>query len=178
MAHDQHVGQAITDAGDRLREAVDAVRFAMVTTVDRDGTLHSRPMATQRADADGTLWFLAAAGSALVRQLREQPALLVTYGCTRLRRYVSINGVATLMRCARTAGALWDDSVAAQFPDGPADPGVVVVKVSVDTAEYWDPVPAPVAFPRFIETVKAAGPAPRARAGRHALLHAPQAREE
>ncbi|HEX5635232.1 MAG TPA: pyridoxamine 5'-phosphate oxidase family protein [Gemmatimonadales bacterium] len=178
MAHDQHLAQADTEPGSRLQEIVDAIRCAMVTTIDRGGAMHTRATPTQRIEADGSVWFVAAAGSALVRQLREQPACLITYGDARLRRYVSMSGVATVMRCERSARELWDDSVATLFPDGPADPDVVVVKVEVDTAEYWDPVPAPVAFPKFMQAVTT-GEVPRARRpDRPAVMHAPQAREE
>jgi len=37
----------------KLRELIKDMRFAMLTTAEEDGTLRSRPMATQEFDFDG-----------------------------------------------------------------------------------------------------------------------------
>jgi general stress protein 26 len=177
MASDHDIAHADTGEQARRQELVEAIRCAMVTTIDGDGAMHTRVVPTQRTDADGSVWFLAAAGCELVRQLRERPAVLITFGDARRRRYVSIGGVATLLHCERTARELWDDSVATLFPRGPSDPDVIVVRVEVDAADYRDPVPAPEAFPNFMQAVRTGG-LPRAqRLDRPALMHAPEARE-
>ena len=43
----------------RLAELIKDARFAMLTTVAPDGSLRSRPMATQEVEFDGDLWFFA-----------------------------------------------------------------------------------------------------------------------
>jgi general stress protein 26 len=45
----------------KLAELMKGIRFAMLTTVEEDGTLHSRPMTTQDTEFDGDLCFLRAA---------------------------------------------------------------------------------------------------------------------
>ncbi len=40
-----------------LRDMIKDIRIAMLTTVDEDGTLRSRPMGTQDVESDGDLWF-------------------------------------------------------------------------------------------------------------------------
>ena len=42
----------------KIGELIADIRFAMLTTVAADGTLDSRPMATQKTEFDGVLWFL------------------------------------------------------------------------------------------------------------------------
>ena len=45
----------------KLGELIKDIRIAMLTTVDEDGSLRSRPMATQDAEFDGVLWFMVGA---------------------------------------------------------------------------------------------------------------------
>src|SRR3712207_8034677 len=41
----------------KLYDLIKSMKIAMMTTVDTDGTLHSRPMHSQKADEHGDLWF-------------------------------------------------------------------------------------------------------------------------
>ena len=165
------------DAGARLRELVEGIRFAMMTTADRQGGLHNRPLPPQQAEGDGTLWFLAPRQGGLADQLRARPAVLITWGDVRSRRYLSVNGTATVMHDPAKAAELWDAAVRTWFPDGPSDPDVAVIKVELDTDEYRDPVPAPVAFPQFMEAANS-GELTRTRwTERSGAQHAPVAQE-
>ena len=44
------------EAIEKLRELIEDIDIAMLTTVEADGTLRSRPMGTQKAEFDGDLW--------------------------------------------------------------------------------------------------------------------------
>lgn len=50
--------QANRESVEKLRELIKDIDIAMLTTIDEDGTLRSRPMGTQKAEFDGDLWFL------------------------------------------------------------------------------------------------------------------------
>ncbi len=41
----------------KLGEMIKEIKFAMLTTAEPDGTLRSRPMATQATEFNGELWF-------------------------------------------------------------------------------------------------------------------------
>ena len=58
-----------TQATKALREAIKDIRIAMLTTFDREGHLHSRPMATIDIQFDGDLWFFTCAHSPKVGEL-------------------------------------------------------------------------------------------------------------
>ena len=46
---------------EKVRDLIKGIKIAMLTTVNpTDGSLHSRPMATQEAEFDGDLWFFTA----------------------------------------------------------------------------------------------------------------------
>ena len=45
------------DSVSKLRELIKDVKVAMLCTVEPDGSVHSRPMMTQKTEFDGRLWF-------------------------------------------------------------------------------------------------------------------------
>jgi len=45
----------------KLAGLIEGIKVAMLTTAAEDGTLRSRPMVTQPAEFDGTLWFFTRA---------------------------------------------------------------------------------------------------------------------
>ena len=50
-----------------------------------------------------------------------------------------MSGRAELVRDPVKAKALWHASYRAYFPNGPDDPDMVLIRVHVEDAEYWDP---------------------------------------
>ena len=60
------------ERGGRIKKLAEMIRdidFAMLTTVAEDGSLHSRPMSTQRAGFDGDLWFFTRASAPKVGEI-------------------------------------------------------------------------------------------------------------
>ena len=64
----------------------------MLTTVDEDGTLRSRPMGTQEIEFDGDLWFFTADPSGKSAEVREHQQVNVSYADPGSTRYVSVSG--------------------------------------------------------------------------------------
>src|SRR5687768_11989264 len=63
-----------------LTELVKEIKFAMLTTTDTDGSLRSRPMATQTAEFDGqTLWFFTEANSPKSQEIANHHEVNVSY---------------------------------------------------------------------------------------------------
>lgn len=122
----------------KLAEMIKGIEIAMLTTAAPDGTLHSRPMATQRAPFDGVLWFFTDAESGKVHELRSHSHVNVAYASPSDNRYVSIAGRATVMRDKAKQKELWTPVNKAWFPQGPEDPNLALLRVEVDSAEYWD----------------------------------------
>ena len=110
----------------------------MLTTAEGDGTLRSRPMATQRTKFDGTLWFFTKESSHKVDEIRQDRHVNVSYGDPDQQNYVSISGTARLVRDRAKIKELWNPAYKAWFPKGVDDPEVALLKVEVTEAEYWD----------------------------------------
>jgi general stress protein 26 len=112
------------------------VRIGMLTTMAADGALVSRPMALQDVEFDGDYWFFAERDSRKVQHVRADPRVSVSLGSADT--WVAVTGHAEVVEDRDKAEELWNTAVQAWFPGGPRDPGVVLLKVVGDSAEYWD----------------------------------------
>ena len=110
----------------------------MLTTVDEGGDLHSRPMATQETEFDGTLWFFTRADSPKVGEIDREHRVNVSYADAHKQHYVSLSGNARLVRDPAKNKELWNPLYRAWFPDGLDDPALALLRVDVERAEYWD----------------------------------------
>ena len=122
----------------KLTELIEDIRIAMLTTAMPDGTLRSRPMATQQTESDGDLWFFTQASAAKAEEIRANPHVNVSYASPRENRYVSVSGTATLVRDRKKMEELWDQLYKAWFPQGLEEPDLALLRVDVERAEYWD----------------------------------------
>jgi general stress protein 26 len=136
MAVDTHTDrdQAIQKLGELIRD----IEVAMLTTVDRDGSLRGRPMATQTTDFDGELWFFTQASSPKVGEVQREEQVNVAYAEPDKQHYVSLSGRARIVRDRKKAEELWSPVLKAWFPEGLDDPDLALLRVVVDKAEYWD----------------------------------------
>ena len=123
---------------EKLRELIKGIRIAMLTTVDQDGSLRSRPMATQQTEFDGDLWFFTPHSSAKVGEVGREHQVNVSYADPDDQRYVSVSGTASVVRDRAKAEELWNPFLKAWFPKGLDDPDLALFKVEVQKAEYWD----------------------------------------
>jgi general stress protein 26 len=122
----------------RLGEKIKGIRIAMLTTFHEDGTLRSRPMATQQMEFDGDLWFLTYADSPKVGEVQKDQQVNLSYAAPDDNRYVSVSGTAQLVRDRQKIDELWNPFYKAWFPNGKDDPNIALLKVNVTSAEYWD----------------------------------------
>ncbi|MDT0165610.1 pyridoxamine 5'-phosphate oxidase family protein [Actinotalea sp. AC32] len=129
--------QQPTDDGTRkVTQILGDQRTGMLTTTAPDGTLVSRPMALQEVEFDGDLWFFAERSSRKVEHVSARP--VVNVGAGGGATWVSLTGRAEVVDDLGRKRDLWNPVVEAWFPDGPEDPGVVLLRVRADSAEYWD----------------------------------------
>lgn len=123
----------------KLREMVKDIDFCMLTTVDENGDLHSRPMSSNGdIDPDGDIWFFTSASSHKVSEIEKLPKVNVSFADPDNQHYVSISGTAQLVRDRNKIDELWRPEFKIWFPEGKDDPDVALLKVSLEKAEYWD----------------------------------------
>jgi general stress protein 26 len=123
----------------KLRELVKDIEIGMLTTIDEDGTLHSRPMSTNgQVESDGTLWFFTYASSHKVTEVEQHQQVNVSFSAPSKQRYVSMSGTAQLVQDRNKIQELWKPELKAWFPNELDEPDIALLKVNVVKAEYWD----------------------------------------
>jgi general stress protein 26 len=123
---------------DKLQDLIKGIKVAMLTTAEEKGTLHSRPMMTQETDFDGDLWFFTRDDSPKVEQAEQDRHVNVSYSAPDKNVYVSVTGTARIIHDKRKMEELWKPIYKAFFHDGLEDPHLALIKVSVDSAEFWE----------------------------------------
>jgi general stress protein 26 len=114
------------------------VRFAMLTTVDDENVLTSRPMTAQQIDNEGNMWFFTSDEAAFTHDLEHHPEVNVSFSNPDHNLYLSLTGQAHLVHDRAKARELWSPSVRAWFPGGLDDPHLALIRVRIQSAEYWD----------------------------------------
>jgi len=138
----------------KVKELVEAIRIAMMTTVDEGGNLVSRPMAVQQMDSDGTLWFFAKKRSPKVDQIENHERRVnISFAHTGHSSYVSISGTADELYDRAKIDELWSAAAKPWFPEGKDDPEITLLKVHTEMAEYWDSTSSRMI--RFFEMARA-----------------------
>jgi general stress protein 26 len=123
---------------EKLDELIHGIEVAMMTTVTPDGLLRSRPMWTNQRAFDGELWFFTREHSPKVDELERDHHVNLSYSDLGKDRYVSVSGMARVVRDQDKARELWHPTLKAWFPQGVEDPELALLCVKVHKAEYWD----------------------------------------
>ena len=121
-----------------LREMIADIRLAMSTTIEDDGSLRARPLATQQTEGDADLWFFAYGGSPKAAEARRHDRVNVSFADNDGNRWVSISGKTELVRDRAKMEELWKPILTAWFPKGLDEPDIALLKVNVEQAEHWD----------------------------------------
>ncbi len=121
----------------KLVAMIEALDVGMLTTEDENGHLRSRPMTTQRAE-EGILWFFTGKKLRNIEDVKEDAQVNVSYADPNNEVYVSVSGAARTFRDPAKARELWNSGAQRWFPEGPDDPRLMILKVEITGAEYWD----------------------------------------
>jgi len=123
----------------KLREMIKEIDFCMLTTVDENNDLHSRPMSlNSEVDEAGNLWFFTSTNSLKVSELNRTPKCNASFAKPDDNRYVSITGTAELVTDKNKIKELWKPALKVWFPEGPDQPDVALLRLGIEKAEYWD----------------------------------------
>ncbi len=122
----------------KLRELIEDISIASLVTMDSDGVLRARPMATQQLDENSELWFFTNDYTAKVDSVLAHPQVCVSYADPGKNSYVSVSGTAELVRDKAKIKELWKPALKAWFPKGVDDPDIALLRVDAISAQYWD----------------------------------------
>lgn len=126
-----------------LYELIDGIETAMMTTRRPDGSLVSRPMATQTRTAGTDLWFMTNVETAKVDELIADPHVNLAFYKDGTREFVSVSGTAHVTQDPVRIRELWAPDWRAWLGDeggerdgGPGDPRIALIEVTAESATY------------------------------------------
>lgn len=122
---------------DTIKQHIQAIRTALLTTQAPDGSLRTRPMATHQLDPDGTMWFFTRDDSVKVAHIRQQPAIALGFSDPQAQVTVSTSGQAQIVKDQAKVDDLWDESLRDWFPEGKDDPNIILLRVTTLAGESW-----------------------------------------
>jgi general stress protein 26 len=128
---------------EELDDLIDGIETAMFTTRRRDGHLVSRPMATQKRMPDADLWFVTNTDTHKLDDIQVDPNVNCAYYNMKSREWVSVSGVARVLRDKHRIKSLDQADWKAWFADeggkrdgGPDDPRIALIFVEADSVTY------------------------------------------
>lgn len=121
----------------KLLAMIRAMDVGMLTTRDEKGNLRSRPMYTQKGEGE-IVWFFTEAGSPKIHEIEDESHVNISYAAPDSQIYVSVSGLARVVRDKSRIMELWSDDALRWFPQGADTPDLALLEVRMTQAEYWD----------------------------------------
>jgi general stress protein 26 len=128
---------------EELYSLIEGIDIAMMTSRTFDGTLVSRPMATQEKRPRVDFWFVTSTETHKVDEVQAQPEVNLAYYNNKSREWVSVSGTARIVNDRDLIRTLYEPKWKAWFTDeggvrngGPNDPRLVLIEVEAHEATY------------------------------------------
>lgn len=129
---------------EELSKKLGKIDFCMFNTNGGSGRISSRPMSNNGdVEYDGDSWFFSYEDTRKVGEIGRDAVVTLTFTAPpsllgKPGIFIAVNGEATLIRDKARFEAHWVTDLDRWFPDGIDTAGIVLIKVSARTIEYWD----------------------------------------
>ena len=127
-----------TKAAEKIKELAAGNTCFFCTGIVTGKPVTVRPMAVQKVDNQGNLWFLSASDSHKNQDIQRDSKVQLLFQGSSHSDFLSIYGNAAISTDKELIKELWEPIAKAWFTDGVDDPRITVIKVSADDGYYWD----------------------------------------
>jgi general stress protein 26 len=122
-----------------LKHLVDEIGVCLFCTkLSLDQIESTRPMTALETDDEGNLWFFSDANSTKNNEIQQESEVRLFFSHPGKGSYVVIYGNAEIIFDQEQINKLWSPSDKIWFKGGKDDPSISLIKVTPDTAYYWD----------------------------------------
>ncbi len=121
-----------------LNNKIKEIKIAMFTSVNPSGIPHTRPMTSVEMDYNGSIWFITNIYSQKIYEIKNNNNVSISYNNEAKDIFVCILGKAEVITDREKLYKIWKPSFKTWFPDGMNDPFLGLLKVKLNSAEYWD----------------------------------------
>lgn len=126
------------EAIEKIQELAKDANICHFVTKLTEMPLSSRPMATQKVEDDGAIWFLSDKESDKNKDIQSDNRVQLFYSANSNYEYLSIYGTAEIVFDTAKIHELWTNFAKAWFIEGEDDPSISLIKVTPEDGYYWD----------------------------------------
>lgn len=119
-----------------IKNLIEIGDVAMFVSRSNNGALKSRPMETVDVNSNGEIFFFTTLSSELIRELAENSHVNLSFTKDD-HNFISVFGVTQIIQNKDVLVNLWDSRYEKWIPDGLDTPSIVLLKVSLISAEHW-----------------------------------------
>jgi len=126
-----------TESITKINSLIKDIRSCMFVTKGLNGEIKARPMSTQEVEFKDSIWFMTDKRSTKCKEIEKDNTVGLEYADGNGVTFVSVSGKASFVEDKQKIQEYWNPFLKAWF-EGPEDPNIVLIEVSVTRAEYWD----------------------------------------
>lgn len=124
---------------EKLQDLVDDINICLFcTNIKHDNIATSRPMSPQKVDNQGNLWFFSDVTSDKNKEIQDDNTVQLFFSSPSKNSYLVVNGTAEIIVDRQKTEELWSSIVKTWFKEGKDDPNISVLKVTPQSAYYWN----------------------------------------
>ncbi len=136
---ENHADLQSKEAIDKIKALVKSAETCFFCTeLKENQPFNTRPMAVQKVDDEGTLWFLSSNDSHKNEELHKNPVVQLLFQGDPHTDFLSLSGKAYISKDKEKMKELWEPLIKTWFTGGVDDPRISVISVVPDDGYYWD----------------------------------------
>lgn len=130
--------QRSAEAIDKIREIAEDINIGMLCTNLDNTPISTRPMATQKVEDDGEIWFLSDKNSNHNQDIKNDDRVQVIYAHPGKSSFLSLYGTAEILYDRQKIEELWTKMAEVWFQKGKEDPNITLIRFMPEEGYYWD----------------------------------------
>lgn len=119
-----------------IADTIEEAEICMLTTVDHNGGLCSRPMNVLELDEEGNLWFFVSSDSQVMEEIRKIPVVNVTFTCGK-EKFISAMAIGYEAFDNEKKLDLWNPDFKNWFKEDLKIKDLALLKLDLQEVEYW-----------------------------------------
>jgi len=136
-------------AVEKIRDIVEDAETCFFTTMSGSADPRTRPMAAQKVDDAGRIWFLSSSDSHKNLEVGQDPGVELYFQGKKHAEFLHLVGTAVVSRDNAKIRELWNPVMKTWFTEGENDPRITVIEFRPEHGYYWD-----VKHNQFVAAVK------------------------
>ena len=133
-----HQDLSAQDAIDKLKELIKNEATCFFCTKLAQQPITTRPMMTQKVDDQGNIWFMSSIKSGKNEDIENDNNVQLFYSNPSDYEFLTVSGKATIHTDREKIYEMWTPFAKMWFKDGKDDTDISLIKVTPQSAYYWD----------------------------------------